>query len=65
MGGKSLETAQNNVGLPCKKLITPVKTRFAYLIHSFHYLLECRGAINYLYGLMDNIPDLIRGEIVI
>ena len=32
-GGKSLETAQKHVGLPCKRLITPIKTHFACLIH--------------------------------
>ena len=34
-GKKAFETAQKHVGLPCKNLITPVKTCFAYLIHSF------------------------------
>ena len=38
-GAKVLETAQKHVGLPCKKLIKPVKTRFYYLIHSFRSLL--------------------------
>ena len=61
-GEKALETAQNNVGLTCKKLITPVKTLFVYLIHSFRSLLENKVLINYLYGLMENIPDIIRGK---
>ena len=34
-GEKVLDTAQKHVGLPCKNIITPVKTRFVYLIHSF------------------------------
>ena len=34
-GAKVLETAQKHVVLPCKRLITPVKTCFYYLIHSF------------------------------
>ena len=51
-GAKALETAQKHVGLPCKKLITPVKTRFAYLIHSFRSLLENKCTINYLCGSM-------------
>ena len=50
------------MGLPCKRLITPVKTHFDYLIHSFHSLLENKGSINYLYGSMDNIPDIIREQ---
>ena len=32
-GAKALEIAQKHVGLHCKRLITPVKNRFAYLIH--------------------------------
>ena len=50
------------MGLPCKKLITPVKNCFVYLIQSFRYLLENKGAINYLYELIDNIPDIIREQ---
>ena len=38
-GAKALETVQKNVGLPFKRLITPVKTRFAYIIQSFWYLI--------------------------
>ena len=58
--GKALETAQNHVGLPCKRRITPVKTHFDYLIQSLHSILENKGSINCLYGSMDNIPDIIR-----
>ena len=43
---KDLETAHNHVGLTCKRLITPVKNIFAYLIHSFRYLLENKGVVN-------------------
>ena len=42
---KSLETSQKYVGLPCKMLITPVKTRFVYIIHSFLYLIKNKGSI--------------------
>ena len=45
-GAKDLETAQKYVGIPYKKFITPVKTLFAYLMHSLHSLLENEGAIN-------------------
>ena len=50
------------MGLPCKRLITPVKKIFAYLIHSFLSILENMGAVNYLYGSMENIPDGIREQ---
>ena len=51
---------QKHVGIPCKKLITPVKTCLAYLIHSFFSILEHKDAINCLYGSMENILDRIR-----
>ena len=57
-----MERIQKHVVLPCKRLITSVKYHFPYIIHSFCYLLENMGAINYLYGLMDNIPDRIREQ---
>ena len=56
---KDLETAHKNVGLPCKMLIKPIKNSFSYLIYSFRSLLKNKGAINYLFGSMDNIPDRI------
>ena len=57
-----MEIAQKHVELPCKRLITPFKNRFVYLIHSFRYLLESKGSINYLYVSMDNIPDKKREQ---
>ena len=59
-GANILQTVYKYVGLTCKRLITPVKTCFEYLIHYFRSLLETKAAINYLYGLMDNILDRIR-----
>ena len=50
------------MGIPCKRLITLVKTRFVYLIHYVFYILENKVDINYLYGSMENIPDRIRGN---
>ena len=38
-GAKALDTAQNHVEILCKKLITPIKTRFSNLIHSFRSIL--------------------------
>ena len=49
---KALETAHKYVLIPCKRLITPVETRFAYLIHSLFSILGNKGSINYLYGLI-------------
>ena len=60
-GTKALDTEQKRVVLPCKRLITPVKYGFAYLIHSFSSLLENNEAINYLYGSIDIIPERRRG----
>ena len=54
-----MEIAQNHVGLPYNRLITAVKTCFAYLIDYFRSLIESKGSINYLYGLMENITDII------
>ena len=52
-GAKALEEAQKHLGLPSSKLITPVKTSFAYIIHSFHSLLEKILTINFLYVSME------------
>ena len=61
-GTKALETAQKQVIIPYKRLITPVNNKFAYLIHSFYSLLENKGVIKYLYSFMNNIPDIIRKQ---
>ena len=34
-----------------------VKTFFAYLIHSFHSLIENKSVINYIYGSMEKLPE--------
>ena len=57
-----METAQNHVRLPCKSLITPFKTSFSYLIHSFRYIIENNEAINYVYESMYNVLKIIRGK---
>ena len=61
-GKKTLERAQKHAVLTCKKLIKPVKTSYAYLIHSFWYLIENKGAIKYLYGYMNNISDRTKEQ---
>ena len=38
------------------------KPIFAYLIHSFRYILKSKGTINYLSGSMENIPDIIKQQ---
>ena len=50
------------MGLPFKNLANPINTCFAYLIHYLHYILESKGTINYLFGLMENIPEIIREQ---
>ena len=42
-----------------KRLITPVSTRFVYLIHFFRYLMDNKHAIEYLYATMSGIHDNI------
>ena len=37
---RALREAQIHCGIKEKRLLTPVSTRFAYLIHSFRHLLE-------------------------
>ncbi len=59
-GAQMLSAAQVHCKLKPRKLLTPVKTRFAYLIHSFRSLLRNREAINYLYGDMPGIPAKIK-----
>ena len=51
-GGRDLREAQIHCGIKEKRLLTPVSTRFAYLIYSFRSLLENKPAIEYLYGTM-------------
>lgn len=59
-GHTFLFEAQAHCNLKQKQLITPVKTRFAYLILSFCTLLKKRVAINYLYGEKFRLPPIIR-----
>ena len=56
---KALEAAQQYLGLPSRRLVTPAKTHFSYTIHSFCYFLENNPTINYLYFSMSNITDKI------
>ena len=59
-GARALWDAQIHCGIKEKRLLTPVLTRFAYLIHSFRSLQENKPAIEYLYKTMPGIHDNIR-----
>ena len=50
---KALETSLKHLGLHFKRLITPVKTCFDYLIHSLRSPIKNKVATNYLYALME------------
>ena len=58
-GAWALREAQIHCGIKEKRLLTPVSTRFAYLIHSFRSLLENKPTIDYLYGTIPYIHDNI------
>ena len=61
-GVRALWEAQIHCGIKEKRLLTPVSTRFSYLIHSFRSLLENKPAIEYLYGTIPGIHDNIRAR---
>ena len=59
-GCNSLREAQEFCHLPPQKLLTPVKTRFAYLIYAFCRLVSNQAAINYLYGQKEGMSPELR-----
>ena len=59
-GARALWEAHIHCGIKEKRLLTPVSTRFAYLINSFRSLLQNKPAIEYLYVTMPGIHDNIR-----
>ena len=61
-GQKFLSEAQIHCNFPCQRLLTPVKTRFAYLIVAFRCLLKNRAAIDYLYGEKPGMSNSLREE---
>ena len=71
-GARDLWEEQIHCGIKEKHILTPVLTRFAYLIHSFRSLLENKPAVEYLYrtmpGIRDNIqarrPSLVDWEVI-
>ena len=59
-GARALRDAHIHCGIKEKRLITPVSTRFSYLIHSFRSLLDNKPAIECVHGTMPGIHDNIR-----
>ena len=55
----ALRYAQIHCVIKEKRLLTPVSTRFAYLVHSFRSLLDNKPAIEYLCGTIPGICDNI------
>ena len=58
-GARALQDAHIHCGVKDKRLLTPVSTHFAYLIHFFRSLLDNKPAIEYLYGIMKGINENI------
>jgi hypothetical protein len=48
---------------PPSKRLTPVKTRFAYLIYAFRRLVSNPAAINYLYGQKEGMSPELRKKL--
>ena len=71
-GARDLQEAHLHCRIKYKRLLPPVLTRLAYLIHSFRSLLDNKPAINYLHvsmpGIHDNIrerrPSLVEWEVI-
>jgi len=61
-GQNGLAESQSHCQLPQRALITPVKTRFAYLVVSFRCLLENKEAIDYLYGQKPGMTSALRAR---
>jgi hypothetical protein len=55
-----LREAQEFCHLPTQNLLTPVKTRFEYLIYAFRCLVSNQAAINYLYGQKEGMSPESR-----
>ena len=58
-GALALREAHIHCGIKDKRRLTPALTCFAYLIHSFRYLLDNKPAMDYLYGIVLGIHDNI------
>lgn len=61
-GANSLRESQEHCRLCPMKLLTPVKTRFAYLILSFRCMLQNKKAIEYLYGEKPGMTTALRSR---
>ena len=60
LGGMKLTEAQLHTQVQVRKLLTPVKTRWAYLVESFKCLIRNRPAITYLYGECPGVSSRIK-----
>ena len=58
-GGQALREAQLHRRINMKHFLTPVSTRFSYLIHLFRNLLYNKHMIDYLYGRLSGIHENI------
>ena len=61
-GQKFSSDAQQHCNLPSQRLLTPVKTRFAFLVVAFRCLIKNRAAIDYLYGEKPGMSSLLRNR---
>ena len=71
-GARDLREKHLYCGIKEKRVLTPVSTRFSYLIPSFRSLIDNKPAIEYLYGSIQGIhnnirerkPSLVRQEVI-
>ena len=59
-GDQALRDAQIHCEIREKRFLTPILTRFAYLIHFLKSLVDNKPSIDYLYGTMPGIHDNTR-----
>ena len=60
LGSRALIKVQNCVGLKPHKMLTPIKTRWAYFISTLQCLIENCAAVDYMYGTMVGVGANIK-----
>ena len=60
LGSIVLTKDQNHVGLKARKILTHIKTQWAYLIYALQCLIENIAAIDYMYGPMAGVGSNIK-----
>ena len=55
IGSRALTKAQNYVRLKPRRILTPIKTLWEYLISALQCLVENRSDIDYMYGPMSDV----------